>query len=131
VLNPAIALLGAKNAVSEKTEFAVATGMVHLVGMGKKTSDVKNRVFRPWEHGASVNQRKAPVLGGRGRWEKAAHRKVVDIGQLWAMKKKILEIGRRGGRHGYLVPGRSSEKTVVVFATGAFVLVRICEKKSS
>jgi len=48
VQNPAIALLGAVNAVSEKTEFAVATGTVHLVGLGEKTSDVKNRVLRPW-----------------------------------------------------------------------------------
>lgn len=45
------------------------------------------------------------------------------------MEKKILEIGCRGGRYGYLVPGRSSGKTVVVFAIGAFVLVGLCEKK--
>lgn len=53
----------------------------------------------------------------------------MDIGQLGAMEEKILEIGRRGGRHGYLVLGRSWAKTVVVFAIGAFALVRICEKK--
>ena len=82
VQNLVIALLGAENAVSEKTEFAVATGTVHLVGMGEKTWDVKNRVFRPWESSASANHRKASVLAGRGRWEKATHRKVVDIGWL-------------------------------------------------